>query len=195
MALPSSCGAVRDVVSRPPVIRPALARRIDRLAVAAHAFHRFAHHPLCDRYASELVMLGHRRRVCRGCSMAILGLALGVTAGWLTRSVDVGRAAWLAPAAAALLTLAPLGRSKLLRRFLPAFAFAAAASHGPRMLSAISVLIPAALLALYRRGGPNRGPCVTCPQRTREVCEGFAPIVRREAAFRRLSGQWLKETH
>ncbi len=32
-----------------------------RLAWSAHAFHRFAHHPLCERYASELIPLGRAR--------------------------------------------------------------------------------------------------------------------------------------
>ena len=33
----------------------ALRRKIDRLSRAAHRFHRFAHHPLCERYAGEVI--------------------------------------------------------------------------------------------------------------------------------------------
>jgi hypothetical protein len=176
----------------PPRIPPSLARRIDRLSRHAHAFHRFAHHPLCDRYQGELIPLGHRTRLCRGCALALFGLVLGGAAGWLTRSVNLGLVAWLLPAAAPSLALLPLGRSKVLRRFAPALLLSTSALHGPLPLSASSALVAGALLALYRRKGPDRVQCTTCPQRSLEVCAGFAPIVRRERAFRRLSGRWLR---
>jgi hypothetical protein len=180
---------VRD--SWRPRIPAELARRIDRLALVAHAFHRFAHHPLCDRYQAELIPLGHRVRVCRGCTLALLGLTAGAAAGWLTRSFDLGPALSLAPVAAVALAILPLGRSKLLRRFLPALLLAFAAFHGPPLISGLGGVAATALLVLYRRKGPQRVPCLTCPQRAFEVCAGFAPIVRRERAFRRLSGRWL----
>jgi hypothetical protein len=176
---------------RAPPIPPLLARRIDRLALAAHAFHRFAHHPLCDRYAGELVSLGHRARVCRGCTLALLGAGAGVVAGWLSRPLALGLVAWLPPAVGLLLAVIPLGRSKLLRRFLPAFLLVAAVFHGPPTIAVSSVLVASMLLILYRRKGPDRVPCTSCPQRAFDVCAGFAPIVRRERAFRRLSGRWL----
>ena len=51
----------------------------------------------------------------------------------------------------------------------------------PRLpVALLSVGLGAASLLLYRRKGPNRVPCTTCPERTLEVCSGFAPIVRRE---------------
>src|SRR5579859_1379561 len=83
--------------SKPPPIPVSLARRIDRLAWFAHAFHRFAHHPLCDRYQEELIPLGRRTRVCRGCSLALLGVLVGAGAGWCSRALEVGTAIWLAP--------------------------------------------------------------------------------------------------
>jgi hypothetical protein len=175
---------------RPSIPRP-LARRIDRLARLAHAFHRFAHHPLCDRYQSELIPLGRRLRLCRGCTLGLLGLVAGSAAGWFTRSHALGVAIWIAPVAGVALATLPLGRSKVLRRFLPALLLTLGAVHGPLLLSAGSALGAAWLLTLYRRRGPNRVPCHACPQRTFEVCAGFAPIVRRERAFRRLSGRWL----
>jgi len=183
---------VRNFVSRALAIPAALARRIDRLAWVAHAFHRFAHHPLCDRYAGELVPLGHRLRLCRGCSLALLGASVGSLGGTALRTVALGPAIWLLPTASLALALLPLGRSKLLRRFLPALLLTSAAFHGPALLSLLSVTLVAAMLVIYRRKGPNRVPCTTCPQRTLEVCSGFAPIVRRERAFRRLSGRWLR---
>jgi len=180
-------------VSRAPAIPAALARRIDRLAWIAHAFHRFAHHPLCDRYQGELVPLGHRTRVCRGCALALLGASVGALAGAALRSTALGPAIWLMPAAGLALALLPLGRSKLLRRFLPALLLTATALHGPPAVALLGLGLGAAMLLLYRRKGPNRVPCSTCPERTLEVCSGFAPIVRRERAFRRLSGRWLRQ--
>ncbi len=175
-----------------PSIPPLLARRIDRLAVVAHAFHRFAHHPLCDRYAGELVQLGHRARVCRGCALAFLGAGMGTVAGWLSRGISLGQIALLLPAVGLLLAIVPFGRLKILRRLLPALLLTAAVFHGPASVSLLSVTLAAATLVLYRRKGPNRVPCTTCPERTLEVCSGFAPIVRRERAFRRLSGRWIQ---
>src|SRR4051812_16710215 len=57
-------------------------RAIDRLAKSAHAFHRFAHHPLCERYAGELISL-RRARLCRGCVSAALGSLTGLLAALL----------------------------------------------------------------------------------------------------------------
>jgi len=57
-------------------------RAIDRLARRAHAFHRFAHHPLCERYAGELVPLGKRTRICRGCAASALGSLAGSLAAY-----------------------------------------------------------------------------------------------------------------
>jgi MFS family permease len=54
-----------------------LAKRLDRLARRAHRFHRFAHHPLCDRYRGELIAIGRKNRICRGCTLAVLGGVLG----------------------------------------------------------------------------------------------------------------------
>ena len=192
MARPSSFGTARNPVSRAPPIPARLARRIDRLARHAHAFHRFAHHPLCDRYGGELVQLGHALRICRGCSLALIGALVGALAGGLSRSSALGPAIWLVPAIGLALVLLPLGRSKLLRRFLPTLLLSFAAFGGPALLSLFSVTLAATMLVLYRRKGPNRVPCVTCPERSLEVCSGFAPIRRRERAFRRLSGRWLR---
>ena len=36
----------------------------------------------------------------------------------------------------------------------------------------------------WRRRGPNRAPCLTCPERTLPVCRGFAEIVAAERSFR-----------
>src|SRR6478735_9596751 len=78
-------------------------RAIDRLARGAHAFHRFAHHPLCERYASELIPLGKRTRLCRGCASAALGSLTGLVAALLWQ-----------PAFSVLLALSALGLGLLL---------------------------------------------------------------------------------
>ena len=102
-----------------------LARRIDRLSQTAHRFHRFAHHPLCQEYAGELVQLGGRARVCRGCLFALAGGAAGCA---LALSVPMPRAAvWLLGSSMIWLLGTILHRtsfagrrSKTATRFLPA---------------------------------------------------------------------------
>jgi hypothetical protein len=182
-----------------------LAVRIDRLSRAAHRFHRFAHHPLCSEYAGEVVALGRRARLCRGCLCAL--------AGWLAGAL--GAVLFAAPPAV-LVVVAGLGVSslvlstlprrsprdwrlpKLLSRFLPVsvlvYALGRAVQRGPIdwVFAATGVVLLLGVIALYRRRGPDRSPCASCPERRLPgPCRGIAPIVRRERAFRRLAGQWL----
>src|SRR5262245_24468794 len=115
----------RALVRRPRRrIPPALARRIDSLAWRAHLFHRFAHHPLCDEYAGEVIRIG-RARLCRGCTFAIGGGLGGGVVGLLWR--DLVAAAITASTAVAVLAAAivvrRIGRArppKLVTRFVPA---------------------------------------------------------------------------
>jgi hypothetical protein len=172
----------------PRLPRP-LARRIDRLARSAHAFHRFAHHPLCERYASEVIPLGRRARICRGCTLAVLGAAAGAAGGWL-----LGPPAWLGWVAltSALALLASARRwPKSLSRGLPLalLAFGATASLACGLASATAL---SGFVAWYRQRGPNRSPCAACPERSARVCSGLAPMVLRERAFRRLTGRWIE---
>ena len=181
-----------------------LAVRIDRLSRAAHRFHRFAHHPLCDEYAGEVLTLGRRARLCRGC----LFVAAGGLAGLLASIVFIAPPALLLIATALALsglamTLArpSPGRKrmpKLASRFLPALTIAYALGCGMQRgtmgaaLAAVGAVALPGAVALYRRRGPDRSPCATCPERNQpRPCRGIAPIVRRERAFRRLAGQWL----
>ena len=188
-----------------------LARRIDRLARRAHAFHRWAHHPLCVRYEPETIRLGRRTRLCRGCTHLWLGALSGVAAGlalprapgtvWLTTAAILVAAVPLAIPRRRL--PADLGARrrppKLLTRFLPlavagaAVAQALAAPAPARLAAAVlAVLAVAWGLARYRRRGPDRGPCLACPEGPPGAgCSGFAPIVRRERAMSRLAGRWI----
>jgi len=184
-----------------------MARRIDRLAARAHRFHRFAHHPLCDAYAGEVVRVGRRSRLCRGCAMAAAGAALGVAAG-LALPVPAAGAlaallgataagAWLAlrvpRASAAGASHGPSRRGKLVTRAAPVGLAAVVVTLGARAgtvtggAAALAALACLALsLVLYRRRGPDRSPCQGCPERTAPVvCSGFRPMARREAAFSR----------
>jgi hypothetical protein len=184
-------------------LAPALVRRIDRLARGAHAFHRFAHHPLCSNYREELVLLGRRRWICRGCAFAALGASAGVLLG-ATLPVD-----WVACASAAALAIGLSTLSlrvrlpKFVGRFLPAALGAFAALTALRADSAIRwcglVAVPIALLLareVYRRRGPNRAACVSCPERELLArCSGYAPIVRRERAFQRVAQRWIDAAH
>ena len=188
-----------------------LAGRIDRLARRAHAFHRHAHHPLCSAYAGELIALGRKQRVCRGCAFALLGsvagavlaLALPVDRVPLFAVLAAGTVAAFAAGglAAAGLRAQPVESarpSKLWTRALPATGWSFAAvtaarlplSHGAPLLL-LSVSCVAWAYRAYRARGPARSACERCPERALPVCSGFAPIVRRERAVQRLAGNWI----
>ncbi len=235
-------------------ISPSLARRLDRLSRRAHRFHQFAHHPLCASYAGEVLAVGRRARVCRGCALAMAGGAAGSLAGFLPpvspamlgaaalglaaltataaglRSVrttpagldgEAGRRSAAPPSTGPeALESAALSRSKarpsatpdraartpkLLTRALPAAIAVAAAVAGTRAAAAAGLLagtlfavataaLAATVIFLYRRRGPDRGPCLRCPEREgSRACSGLAPIARREAAFGRLAGRLLRD--
>jgi hypothetical protein len=191
-------------------LSPPLARRLDRLARHAHRFHRFAHHPLCGAYAGEVVRLGRRTRLCRGCALVALGAAAGTAAGLLAPALGA------APLLAGPLVLAGWGalaltpragrpRSKWITRAGPsalaAFLFAAglhaATGTGPaRWAGFAAAASTAAIVALglagYRRRGPDRTACAACPQAPPGPrCDGLRGTARRERAFSRLASRWI----
>jgi hypothetical protein len=188
-------------------LEPAVTRRIAGLARHAHAFHRFAHHPLCDRYRGELIALRGNTRVCRGCASALGGTVLGTVAA-LSLHLPVAPVAALSFASGLCLagSLIALRRkptprrgariSKLISRGIPAaltsaslvaLLMAAAWSRFALLLGATALCVRA-----YRRRGPDRSPCLQCPERIQsEPCSGYAPIVRAERAFRRRAHQLL----
>lgn len=183
----------------------ATARAVDRLARGAHAFHRFAHHPLCDRYRGELVALGRRTRVCRGCALCALGLLAGAHSAGLAAASGLSPAA-TAPALAGLgaLGLAAGGASlrwripKPFGRFAASFAFAAALGSCAlgglelRLLGALLCAGACAGVLAYRRRGPDRRPCARCPEHALGAgCSGFRPIWRRERAFQRAADRLI----
>ena len=175
------------------------ARLVDRLARRAHAFHRFAHHPLCQRYASELIPLGRRARVCRGCACAAGGTLLGAASALAAHPDAHTLFLCSALAVCAFLVSLALRLPKLLGRGSAA-ALASFAGLGgllsaelaPRALALSLLAFGGGFLWLYRRRGPNRSPCQTCPERSGpRVCSGLRPIVQRERAFRRLAQRHL----
>jgi hypothetical protein len=171
-------------------ISKAVAARIDRASRYAHAFHRFAHHPLCNRYRGEVISIGHRARFCRGCALGAFGGALGFALG-VCLHLRAPQAIVIALTALGLLLITSVVRlPKFGSRLIPAALLGAAASGGIAMTLAIGAMIVAMLWA-YRHRGPNRSPCLACPERQLPVCSGYAPIVRRERAFRRLSARWI----
>jgi hypothetical protein len=190
-------------------LSPALARRLDRLARTAHAFHRWAHHPVCERYAGEVVRLGRRTRLCRGCTLLALGAAAGPALGLGLPTLPGLVAGWPAAIAAlallAALCAAGLARwrgvrlPKPLTRLLPMAAAVALAVAGLRATTpaGLALALGAAALVLggvafYRRRGPDRRACDACPQAPAGPrCDGLAPIARRERAFQRLAGRWI----
>ena len=173
-----------------PRIPPPLALRIDRLAWRAHAFHRFSHHPLCEAYRDEVLRVGKRLRLCKGCTFLATGLLAGTLAGaflhlplwWGVYLLTLGL----------VLGLGSLGLRlpKVLGRFVPGVALGLALWSGWQCALAALVVVAFAAL-LYRRRGVDRSLCQTCPERTHSPCSGFASIVRRERAFRRRANHWL----
>jgi len=182
------------VIPRTP---PALRRRLDRLAWRAHAFHRFAHHPLCVEYAGERIQIG-RIRLCRGCVLLGIGLLTGLAAGIALRPRLMSAGLALILGITIGLLSFRLRAPKSVGRLLPGASLAFAAVQGLRLGPMGWVLATGAATAfiaarlLYRRRGPHRGPCETCPDRDRRpACRGFAPILRRERALQRLAGKLI----
>jgi hypothetical protein len=91
--------------------------------------------------------------------------------------------------------------SKLLTRLLPAFGLAFAfftvghETRAPSVCLAIAAGIAAIAVGLqYKRRGPDRSPCVSCPERGGlAACSGFRPIVLREKALMRRAGTLIKQ--
>jgi hypothetical protein len=186
----SGVAAGAEVVVKVPRLPLPLARRIDRLARRAHTFHRFAHHPLCEPYRGEVLRIGRRMRLCKGCTLLAAGLLTGALAGALARpSLRVAAIAWLAAVVLGGLSLR-LRLAKVVGRFVPGAALALACWAGLVPLL-VSLSIFAVAIAVYRRRGVERSPCRSCPERRLSPCSGFAPHVRRERAFRRRVARWL----
>lgn len=174
------------------------ARRLDRLSRAAHRFHRFAHHPLCDEYASEVIRVGRKARICRGCATALAGALLGAAGASAAPRLEptLGLAALAVGALTALASFAIGSRTRSLKwltRGLPTFALAFAGVAGVRggggaggAISLGGLATLAGTVALYRVRKPDRAPCAVCPERDQaEPCRGLRPIVWRERAFQR----------
>jgi hypothetical protein len=143
------------------------------------------------------VALRGRTRLCRGCLLATGGAIVGTAVGLLVPALG----AWSLGLAfvSTIGALAPARLGKLWTRLLPAVALAAAFGAGLRgplalglALSGVSAGCGLGLLWAYGRRGPNREPCESCPEyRLAVPCSGVQPILRREAAFRRLTSRWL----
>ena len=183
-----------------PRTPPALRRRLDRLAKRAHAFHRFAHHPLCVEYAPERIRFG-RVQLCRGCTLFVAGMALGLFLGLAFHARLAIAGAALATATLAGICAFALRLPKSAGRALPGIGLASALVQGLRlgppgwMLSFVSVALFLTAFFFYRRRGPHRVPCETCPERDRRpACRGFAPILKRERAVQRLAGRLIAES-
>jgi len=171
-----------------------LARRIDRLARRAHGFHRFAHHPLCESYRSEVFRVGRRIRLCKGCTLLAAGLLVGAILGGALRPGLV--AATFGWALALALGLWSLRRRlpKLLGRLAPGLGLGLACGAG--WLGALLCLATiAGAFVLYRRRGVERSRCEPCHERDRRPCSGFVLIVRRERAFQRKAQRWIDHQH
>jgi hypothetical protein len=178
----------------------ATARTIDRLARRAHRFHRFAHHPLCARYAGEVIRL-RRVRVCRGCTYALVGGLAGTCAGLAIGGSPLAAAIALAAGTVLLGGSFALRPPKVAGRLVPAGLMTLAITCGVTTVDVAGIAIAFAAIAivlllrlLYRRRGPDRTACTTCPERSHDPCSGYAPIVSRERAFQRVANQVLRRS-
>ena len=179
-----------------------LARRIDRLVGRVHCFHRYAHHPLCEAYAGEVLRLG-RVRLCKGCTYVVLGACLGLLLGALVPALPnwiLGGFASIAVAwGSAVLMVGRVRRlGKGCTRLLPTFLAIFLLVQGLWLQSVGGLLLATgcgvALLItirVYRRRDPWREPCGDCPHKDAKPCPGFRPQFQRERAFRRLAGRML----
>jgi len=180
-----------------------LARRIDRLAGRAHCFHSYAHHPLCEAYAGEVLRLG-RVRLCKGCTYVVLGACLGLLLGALVPALPkwiLGVLASVALAWGSAVTMVGRVRrlGKAATRILPTFLAVFLMVQGLWLRSVDGLLLATgcgvALLIttwIYRRRGPWRERCEDCPDKDVRPCPGFRPQFRRERAFRRLAARMLR---
>lgn len=128
------------------------------------------------------------------------GLILGAVAGALlpAREGVAGAALLVAFIGGAIAFIAR--PSKFLGRALPGVALGCAFLQGLRLgplgwgMGFGAIVLFAIAFLLYRKRGPHRGPCDTCPDREkRPACRGFAPILKRERALQRLSGRLIAQ--
>ncbi|HEX7499930.1 MAG TPA: hypothetical protein VF524_06445, partial [Polyangia bacterium] len=165
---------------------------IDRLSKRAHAFHRFAHHPLCQPYRDEVIRVGRQTRLCKGCTLFAAGLVAGIAAGFVVRPpFGWGACALLLALGAGFLSFC-IRLPKFVGRFLPGAGLGLALCAGWPAATG-SLLALAGLGLLYRRRGVARERCATCPEQSASPCSGFARIVRRERAFQRVANRWLRD--
>jgi len=171
-----------------PSLPRSLVKRIDRLAWRAHGFHRYAHHPLCDSYRSEVLRIGKRFRLCKGCSLLAAGWVLGLALGALWRpSLVVGVVVWAGALSAGVVSLR---LPKPVARLFPGAGLGLAVWAGwPCALLSLATLVACGVL--YRRRGVERARCEPCHERDRKLCSGFVLIVRRERAFQRQARCWI----
>jgi hypothetical protein len=180
---------IKTLPIRPTIPRD-ISRRIDRLSRRAHFFHCFAHHPLCEKYKGEIISLGRRNKICRGCAFTSLGLIGGVLLGVCFQpSPLVG---WVLFSVAVALSICSLliRLPKTLSRLIPAMLGGITLFAG-QTVALIGGLLALGFILVYRRKKPNRSACQGCPEQFANVCSGFLPIVRRERAFQRLAGRWF----
>lgn len=147
---------------------------------------RWAHRPLCDRFAGDILRLGGIA-VCRSCVCAYAGALLAL-AGWFSGVLGAGE--WTA--AGPLTALVVLGGSaapfykKLPRavrdglRFLTGALAAAtlllAAEGRPLGFGALAVFTVAYAVIRRQRMARRTTACDGCPELGRGgVCSGFAP--------------------
>ncbi len=137
-----------------------------------------------------------------GCALALLGSLAGALAGLRLGTLTTALVSLTGAVGLALWSLhdGRAGRaSKVATRFVPAcglmFAFFSVARVCSPASIGIAIAAGACMLGfvgLYKRRGPNRTPCASCPERSgATTCSGLRPIVRREKALMRKTGAMI----
>jgi hypothetical protein len=145
-------------------------------------------------YRGEVFRVGRRLRLCKGCTLFVAGILLGLAMGgaygpsplagaigWiLALALGIGSLRWRVP--------------KVVGRLLPGtwLGFAFCAGWPCALLSLATIVLG---YLLYRRRGLDRSRCQPCHERDRRPCSGFLLMVRRERAFQRKAGQWIDRDH
>ena len=150
---------------------------------------------MCGAYEEELLRIGRRTRVCKGCAFAASGMITGLLAGLAScpslPTVLAVAAAGGAPVVVSLVRRLPKVVTRLVPAVLGGASLGGAAMLGGPLSVALFFALAASaglVVAVYRRRGPDRSPCATCPERNEPApCTGLRPILSRERAFRRVA--------
>ena len=144
--------------------------------------HRFAHKPLCDRFARDVLRIGPLH-VCRSCTLLYAGIAVGFALWALLPAspwaLAVGLGAVLLPSAPPVYTRLPRGVRDVLRfgagLLLPMTVAVGVGGALAAARGSLAVMWGFWRLYFLLRGARRAAACNGCPELTAGgICSGFA---------------------